>query len=199
VTGPVARFVGAALSAALVGGALLTASPATAAPADPCPTPSLAKQIKKADVVFRGVVTKVRPVKGKGDHRTRTYKVSADRVYRSSLVADSVVVTASVGRACSPPTLAKDKRYIFFVTEEGSRLMSTAATARATHRLTAQVVARLGSGVQPRSTPPAGAQFTKVADASPPSLSRLLAPGAALLILSLLGLLVVGRLGRRTT
>ena len=43
----------------------------------------------------------------------------------------------------------------------------------------------------------ATAEFTRVAHADPPPLSRLLAPGAALLIISLLGLLVVGRLGRR--
>jgi hypothetical protein len=187
------------VSAALVGGALLGAAPASAGPAPArCPQPTLNKQIKQADVVFRGVVDKARPVTGKGAQRIRTYKVKADRVYRSSLVADTVVVTAEVGAKCPPPTLAESKRYIFFVTEDGSRLMSTAATARATTSLTHRVVAKLGNGVQPRPAPPATAELTKVADAAPPRLSRLLAPGAALLIVSLLGLLVVGRWGRRT-
>ena len=202
---PVRRALGVAVLAALVGGALVVGSalvvggPAQARTAAPCPRLSLTKQIRQADVVFRGVVDKVRPVSGKGDHRLRTYKVTADRVYRSSLVADAVVVTAEVGAKCPPPTLAKGKRYIFFVTEQGSRLVSTSSTARASRSLTRQVVAKLGSGVQPHPPPPATATFTKVADASPPSLSRLLAPGAALLILSLLGLLVAGRLGRRPT
>lgn len=193
--------LGAAISAALVGGALLATSPApaTAAPAAPCPQRSLNKEIKRADVVFRGMVDKVRPARGKGDQRTRTYKVTADRVYRSSLITDSVRVTAEIGATCPPPDLVKDKRYIFFVTEEGSRLVSTSATARASHRLTAQIVAKLGDGAQPRSAPPVTAEFSTVADAAPPRLSRLLAPGAALLLVSLLGLLVVGRLGRRTT
>jgi hypothetical protein len=61
------------------------------------------------------------------------------------------------------------------------------------------VVAKLGNGEQPHQAPPAVAELTPVADAAPPSLTRLLAPGAALLIVSVLGLLVVGRLGRRTT
>jgi hypothetical protein len=179
---------------------LLVVPSADAAPVHAqCRQPSLNKQIKQADVVFRGVVDKVRPVKGNGVHRTRTYKVRADRVYKSSLVTDSVVVTAEVGATCPPPTLAHGKRYIFFVTENGSRLMATPATARATKKLTAQVVAKLGSGAQPQPAPPANAEFTKVSGATPQALSRLLAPGAALLILSLLGLLVVGRLGRRTT
>jgi hypothetical protein len=186
----------AALTAAvaLVG----SPAPAHAAPAK-CHQPSLSKQIKQADVVFRGVVDKARRVKGKGDQRIRNYKVSADRVYRSSLVTDSVVVTAAVGAPCPPPTLRQGKRYIFFVTEEGSRLMATPATAPATTRLTRHVVAKLGNGEQPHQAPPAVAELTPVADAAPPSLTRLLAPGAALLIVSVLGLLVVGRLGRRTT
>jgi len=192
--------VGAVVPAALVGGALLAAAPASAGPAPaPCSQQSLNKQVKQADVVFRGIVDKARAAKGKGKQRTRTYKVKADRVYQSSLVTDSVIVTAEVGAACPPPALAEGKRYIFFVTEDGSRLVSTSATARATKKLTNRVVAKLGDGVQPHPAPPVTAEFTKVADASPPSLSRLLAPGAALLILSLLGLVVVGRHGRRTT
>lgn len=184
--------------AAAVAVVAVPGSPAAAAPKR-CPQPSLAQQVKQADVVFRGTVEKARPVKGKGAHRTRTYKVRADRVYQSSLVADSVVVTAEVGAKCPPPTLKQGKRYIFFVTEDGSRLVSTASTARATTKLTDRVVAKLGSGVQPHPAPPATATFTPVAGAAPAGLARLLAPGAALLIVSLLGLVVVGRLGRRTT
>ena len=127
-----------------------------------------------------------------------TYFVDADRVYKSSLVTHRVAVTAFVGTRCALPTLDQNARYIFFVKEHKSRLLATNATAKATPRLTHQVVKRLGNGAQPQETPPAAAQFTKVADASPPALSRLLAPGAALVILSMLGLLVLARLGRRT-
>jgi hypothetical protein len=192
------RLLGLTAAAALLGGGLVGAVPAvsSAAPAR-CPHPSLNKQVKQADVVFRGVVEKVRPVRGKGAHRTRTYKVTADRVYLSSLVADSVVVTADVGKACPPPTLKQGKRYIFFVTEDGSRLLATPATAKATPKLTRKVVAKLGNGEQPRKASGTTAKFTTVADASPPSLTRLLAPGAALVIVSVLGLLLVGRVGRR--
>lgn len=174
----------------------MTASPASAAAA-PCPPTTLAQDIKRADVVFRGIVSNVKPVRGTGDQRTRNYRVEVDRVYQGSLVTDSVTVTARVGTRCAAPLLAQDKRYLFFVTEEGSQLMATGATARATRALTDKVVAKLGDGVAPRPTPPATAEFTKVADASPAALSRLVAPGAALVIVSLLGLLVLGRVGRR--
>jgi hypothetical protein len=193
--------LGATISAVLVGGAIMaaTAQAAPAASAAPCPQSSLNKEIKQADVVFRGIVDKARPARGKGDQRTRTYKVTADRVYQSTLVTDRVRVTVEVGAACPPAKLVEGKRYIFFVTEEGSRLVSTSATARASHTLTDQVVAKLGDGEQPHQAPPVQAEFTLVANATPPRLSRLLAPGAALLIVSLLGLLVVGRMGRRTS
>jgi len=44
----------------------------TAAPA-PCAPKSLNKEIKKADVVFRGMVDKAKPVRGKGDARTQKF------------------------------------------------------------------------------------------------------------------------------
>jgi hypothetical protein len=188
----------AVLSAALLGSALAT-SVAAAAPAPPCAPKSLNKEIRQADVVFRGMVDQARPPRGKGDQRTRTYKVTADRVYRSSLVTDRVRVTTELGTACPLSKLREGKRYIFFVTEQGSRLVSTRATARASQKLTAKVEAKLGSGKPPHSAPPANAEFSKVADAAPPQLSRLLAPGAAVLVLSLLGLFVVSRVSRRTS
>lgn len=198
MTPPVRRVLGAAvIAAALLGVVVSAPAPAVAAPG--CPRTTVGHDIAKADVVFRGVVTKARPVHGAGAQRTRSYKVAADRVYKASLVTRSVRVTASAAPSrCTLPKLTKGTRYLFFVNESGATLMATTATARATRHLTNQVVKRLGNGNQPENTPPAPAELTKVAHASPPRLSRLLAPGAAVVILSLLGLLVVNRLGRRT-
>jgi hypothetical protein len=186
----------ACLAAAGVAGAVVLAGPAQAAP--PCPRTTLGQDIDHADVVFRGEVTKVSPVQTSGQRATRPYEVTADRVYKSSLVTDQVVVTARVGTKCALPKLQKGTRYIFFVTAHRSRLLAISGTAEATPRLTRQVVHRLGSGAQPEVQPPAAAQFTLVSGASPPALSRLLAPGAALLIVSLLGLVVLGLRNRRS-
>lgn len=196
----------AGLATALVAGVVLLgtgAGVASGAAPSACPPTTVKQDIAASDAVFRGVVSRVRKVQGSGTHRTRDYRATTDRIYKGSLVTDKVVVTARVGstasRPCTLPTLTKGARYIFFATEHGARLLATTGTARATHQLTRKVVKRLGDGKQPTPQPPATAKFTTVADANPPALSRLLAPGAALLIVSLLGLLVVGRLGRRTT
>jgi hypothetical protein len=200
------RFTLLGVAAALMAGVVLLgvdggAASAAAAPA--CPPTTVKQDIKAADAVFRGVVAKVRRVHGSGSHRTRDYRVTVDRVYKGSLVTDKVVVTARVSgtgpRPCLVPTLAKGQRYIFFATEKGAQLMATTATAKAGRHLTRQVVNQLGDGKEPQVKPPATAQFTRVADATPTRMSKLLAPGAALVIVSLLGLLVVGRLGRRTS
>lgn len=198
------RHLAGAAAALVASVVVLGAGPGTASAVAPrtCPTTTVRHDIAAADAVFRGVVTKVRAASGSGTHRTRDYRVAADRLYKGSLVTDKVVVTARVGgraapRACALPTLVKGQRYIFFATEKGARLLATTATAKARHHLTHQVVKQLGNGKQPQITPPANAELTVVAGATPPRVSKLLAPGAALVIVSLLGLVVVGRLSRR--
>lgn len=202
VSRPLRRTLAGAATALLAGVAPLGATPgaASAAVAPACPRTTVKLDIKAADAVFRGVVTKARAVHGTGSHRTREYRVTVDRVYKGSLVTDKVRVTTRLrATRCNPlPALVEGRRFIFFTTEKGARLLATTGTARARHQLTRQVVKQLGDGKQPEAQPPASATFTRVADANPPRMSKLLAPGAALFIVSLLGLLVVGRLGRRT-
>jgi hypothetical protein len=189
------------LATVLVAGVVaLPASPSEAAPS--CPKLTVKQDVARADAVFRGVVKTVSSVHGTGKQRTRNYRVAADRVYQGSLVTKSVVVTVRTsagGCGLLVDTLTKGRRYIFFADERGTQLVAASATAPAKAPLTSKVVKLLGNGKQPQKTPPVTPQFTKVADANPPRLSRLLAPGAALVIVALLGLLVVGRLGRRTS
>ena len=94
--------------------------------------------------------------------------------------------------------MTADNRYLFFVRAADANLLanSCGGTAPATSARTQKIVALLGAGTTPIPPTPAEAEFTQVAGADPPSLTRLAAPGAAALLVGLLGLLVFGRLGR---
>ena len=176
-------------------GLVLTSLPAHACS---CVHQTVKQQAKAADAVFRGVVTKA-PKPGKKD-QVRTYSVTVDRVYSGSLVTDSVEVTSAVHSATCGITLDADKRYIFFARERGAQLKVNlcGGTDRATTTLTHKVVSLLGDGKQPQPPAPRQATFTRADDADPPALTRLMAPGGALLLVSLLGLAVVRRRARRT-
>ena len=163
-----------------------------------CVQQGVKNEAAAADAVFRGVVTKV----GDGSHggQVRSYAVSVDRVYSGSLVTDSVRVSSATQASACGLDLKADKRYIFFARAKGSLLKvnSCGGTAPAGKALTAKVVKLLGDGKQPQQPPPSQATFTRVDGADPTPLSRLMAPGGALLLISLLGLAVVRRMVRRS-
>jgi hypothetical protein len=64
--------------------------------------------------------------------------------------------------------------------------------------VTAHVVRLLGEGRPTTQPPPEPAKFTPVGAGEPQSFSRLAAPGGALVLIGLLGLLVVRGVSRRT-
>lgn len=203
---PAVRRLLAAL--ALVGPAVVLGqlpAPAHAAPDRVLPAAvatSVAKDVKAVSDVFEGTVTSVKR-SGSGRRATASYGVDVQRVYKGGVRTDHVRVTsARAGAGCSVVDLRPHRRYVFMAEARGADLMvdSCGGTAAADPALVAQVEKVLGDGRTPTtssSPAPPKAEFTRVGDSRPRSLTRLAAPGGALVLVGLLGLVVVRRLGRR--
>ena len=131
---------------------------------------------------------------------TATYDVQVERVFKGSVSTETVQVTSSrTSRACERLGLDPDGDYVFFVENDGAALTADtcSGTGPASGRLVARVEAVLGEGRPPVPAQPEQAAFTRVADAEPPTLTRTAAPGMALVLVGLLGLVVVRRVGSR--
>lgn len=177
-----------------LGGVFMTQLPAHACT---CIQQTFGDQTVAADVIFTGTVDSISaPSEG-----TVTYAVTADRVFKGGLGGEAVAVTspAQTG-ACGLGELPTDRPYVFLVTRSGTAY--TAESCGGSAPLSADTNERigrlLGQGEPVRSSaPPESATYTMVEQSEPTELARLAAPGAALVIIGLLGLMVVRRLGRR--
>jgi hypothetical protein len=162
-----------------------------------CVQSDVRTDIKRADAVFSGVLVDSSGTGG-GRSSFATYEVAADTVYKGD-VRTSTVDVRSRNNDCALGDLRTDEPYLFFVTAQGSELRADqcGGTAASSGRLVRQVEQVLGEGTplgrsnQPEE--PVAVEFTKVSDAEPDSLTRIAAPGAALVLVGLLGLLVVRR------
>lgn len=166
-----------------------------------CVTTSTQAQAKAAHDVFTGTVTDVTRERGAGGAVTRTYDVQVERVYKGDVAtATARVASSGDGASCGLGGLVADRRYVFFAKSGGAGLSANACsgTARASDRLVSKVERLLGEGRVPVAPAPETAVFTRVADSGPPTLTRTAAPGLALILVGLLGLVVVRRVARRS-
>lgn len=174
-------------------GVVLTSMPAHACS---CVRQTFKDQSTAADVVFTGVVDAVSAPSG----GAVSYDITADRVFKGELTYPVVTVTSPAGgAACGLGDLPADRPYVFLVAQAGSTFSadSCGGTAPVSARTEEQVGRLLGAGRPVTPPAPESATYTRVEESAPTSLARLAAPGAALVILGLLGLMVVRRLGRR--
>ena len=194
-----------ALLAALV--VLGTAVPAHAAKphkkAPDCPPVTVRDSSKGAMAVFSGVVTDVqRADRTDGQPGAiYTHTVTVDMVYQGSITTETVSVQTDRNRtACSLGGLATNVEYMFFVTGSGEPWVAggDSGTRVSSETVVSQVERLLGEGKPPIAPTPETAVFTPVDTGEPQSFSRSAAPGAALVLVGLLGLVVVRGVSRRS-
>jgi hypothetical protein len=164
-----------------------------------CERPPLAQQVNEADGVFSGTVTMASGPTTSGKRQMMSYDVKVDRVYKGDIRSPSVTVKSNADPSkCGLTGMTADTRYLFFVRANEPNLLADkcSGTGPAKSTKTQKVIALLGPGTNPIPPTPEEAEFTEVADAEPLPLTRLAAPGAAMVVLGLLGLMIFGVLGR---
>ena len=161
-----------------------------AAQACSCQVPPVAKAAQQADLVFSGVMV--------GQQRTGReidLAFEVDRIYKGEVDAASVDV-ASPTDSCGLK-LNDGQSYVVFALDQRSRLVSEEChgTTRAQARTVAEVEKALGPGeaYQPPQPEPVEPTYSRVLDDPPPEFLRTAAPGAAMVLVVLLGWVVVRR------
>jgi hypothetical protein len=161
-----------------------------------CESVTVRQSTKAAMAVFSGTVTDVQrsPRTDGLPGALYTQTVTVDLVYQGQVSTETVQVLTDRNQAgCSLGALTKDSEYMFFVTGTGQPWVATgtSGTRALTDSVTAKVADLLGPGKPPIEPTPEAATFTTVDHSEPRTLARAAAPGAALMIVGLLGLGVV--------
>lgn len=186
------------------GGVLLVQAPAQAACS--CTDTGTMEHAADADAVFTGTIRETRKPGPDESGKVKglfTYVVDVERVYRQegTVVTETVKVSSARSTAtCGLGNLPVGSSYVFFATarDAGFRAGACGGSGPVTDQLVADVEAALGSGKQmvPDEALPE-LVLTAVESAAPQSVSRLAAPGAAVALLGLLGLVLVRLAGSR--
>ena len=192
--GRVPRLLALALVAAcLVVG--LAPQPASAAPACRRPTPDVA--MRNAAAVFTGVVASAA-----AQGTSFVQVVTVDRLYKGQVVTSGQVRVRTTTGRCGLGRLTQGERYVVMAMPDGDSWLAgpRSGTAAASDALLARVQAVLGQGTAPTTGPtaPPEVSFDRVGAEHPRPFLRAAAPGFALVIVGLLGLLGVGVARRRT-
>lgn len=178
-------------------GLVLTQSPVQAACSCEAGS-SVRTQARDADVVFSGVLAKQ-----DNGPKVDIYTLDVERVYRGRVPETPVAVASARGGAgCGLGQLQVDRAYVVFATRTSGQFESgqCAGTGRATPEYVAEVEDALGPGneipkPQPPQSSPQKPAYERVLDSDPPTFTRLAAPGGAMVLVGLLGLILFRKRG----
>jgi hypothetical protein len=182
----VARVAIAAVLA-MSGLVLAAAAPAFACK---CQAADVEQQTSRADAVFVAEVDGVTD-----DGRKFEYALTATHAYKGTVAREVSISTNKETAACGLGELENGTDYVFLVSGAAAPYTATSCggSGPASDKRVESVLGA-GSGI-PEPAPPAPT-MTRVEESAPASVSRLAAPGGALLLVGFLGLLVVGRMAR---
>ena len=187
------RVVRVLIAALLAMSGLVLATAATAS-ACTCASADIDKQAERADAVFVATVDAVTEVGQKFE-----YAVTVTHAYKGAVDRETTVRSAKAATACGLGELKVGVDYVFLVTGDAPpyAASSCGGSGPASSGRITKVEGALGAGEHVAPPAPPAPTMTQVEGTAPASVSRLAAPGGALVLVGFLGLLVVGRLARR--